>query len=233
MNDKPLLTIHALLRKYTNWWTKKNNVLECHAYNLNIIHVINHQRKKIHILWFWSLWEILAFSMQVILQKKKHLVTCISPSPFSHSNSVIIFMGYNTDYEFSLRSQTGSFSSCISGLPESVCCYYLVSVAIRKSPPNLFIFAKGLLWALISFFFSLCCSVQRDCEMKEMYSISTTETRRAFSAGLEERMTLSWSELTASLGDKTQLWVHFRAGVSNSRSLGTTSTSQLPFKGQM
>lgn len=69
--------------------------------------------------------------------------------------------------------------------------------------------------------------------MEEMYSVSTTETRRAFSAGLEERMTLPWSELTASLRDKTQLWVPFRAGVSNACSSEDTSASRLPSEVQM
>lgn len=91
----------------------------------------------------------------VIPQKKKHLVTCVSPSPFSYSKRVILFMGYNTDYTFSLRRQTDSCPLCILGLSESVCCCYLISVAMRNVSPHPFIFPKGLLGTYISFFFSL------------------------------------------------------------------------------
>lgn len=88
----------------------------------------------------------------VIPQKKKHLVTCVSPSPFSYSKRVILFMGYNTDYKFSSRRQTDPFPLCILGLSESVCCCSLISVAIRNVSP-IRSFPKGLLGTYISFFF--------------------------------------------------------------------------------
>lgn len=63
-----------------------------------------------------------------------------------------MFMTYNRDYKFALRRQTGSFSSCISALPESVCCYYLISVAIRKFSP-MCSFLQRACYELSSFFF--------------------------------------------------------------------------------
>lgn len=41
MNDKSLLSIQALLGKQSNLSTKKNKVLECHAYSINTVHAIN------------------------------------------------------------------------------------------------------------------------------------------------------------------------------------------------
>lgn len=46
MNDKSLLTIQASLRKQINLRTKKNNVLECHADNINTVHAVNAPKKK-------------------------------------------------------------------------------------------------------------------------------------------------------------------------------------------